>query len=71
MTERTYKTNLKTFQYPLLHKEKGLDKKYRGLDYPLVTVHEVSSQLGRYRGCLLYTSPSPRDGLLSRMPSSA
>ena len=23
------------------------------------------------RGCLLYTSPSPRDGLLSRMPSSA
>src|SRR5680860_1243745 len=31
-------------------------------------------QLGtgiRYRDCLLYTSPSPRDGLLSRMPSSA
>ena len=24
-----------------------------------------------YRNCLLYTSPSPRDGLLSRMPSSA
>ena len=24
-----------------------------------------------YRPCLLYTSPSPRDGLLSRMPSSA
>ena len=23
------------------------------------------------RGCLLYTSPSPRDRLLSRMPSSA
>ena len=23
------------------------------------------------RICLLYTSPSPRDGLLSRMPSSA
>ena len=22
-------------------------------------------------GCLLYTSPSPRDGLLARMPSSA
>ena len=28
------------------------------------TVHQPSS-------CLLYTSPSPRDGLLSRMPSSA
>ena len=24
-----------------------------------------------YAICLLYTSPSPRDGLLSRMPSSA
>ena len=26
---------------------------------------------GRLMACLLYTSPSPRDGLLSRMPSSA
>ena len=25
----------------------------------------------RFKSCLLYTSPSPRDGLLSRMPSSA
>ena len=25
----------------------------------------------QYMSCLLYTSPSPRDGLLSRMPSSA
>ena len=25
----------------------------------------------KYVRCLLYTSPSPRDGLLSRMPSSA
>ena len=27
--------------------------------------------LGKSMDCLLYTSPSPRDGLLSRMPSSA
>ena len=27
--------------------------------------------LAQAGGCLLYTSPSPRDGLLSRMPSSA
>ena len=27
--------------------------------------------LSSYLACLLYTSPSPRDGLLSRMPSSA
>ena len=25
----------------------------------------------RYKSCLLYTSPSPRDATLSRMPSSA
>ena len=30
------------------------------------------NQIGRLiKNCLLYTSPSPRDGLLSRMPSSA
>ena len=28
-------------------------------------------QTGKLYICLLYTSPSPRDGLLSRMPSSA
>ena len=28
-------------------------------------------RLSKPIGCLLYTSPSPRDGLLSRMPSSA
>ena len=27
--------------------------------------------MGRYQGCLLYTSPSPRDRQKSRMPSSA
>ena len=30
-----------------------------------------ASVITRLRDCLLYTSPSPRDGLLSRMPSSA
>ena len=29
------------------------------------------TEYGRVKACLLYTSPSPRDGLLSRMPSSA
>ena len=32
--------------------------------------HKNSRNEG-HRACLLYTSPSPRDGLLSRMPSSA
>ena len=31
----------------------------------------IYCSFGRPYGCLLYTSPSPRDGLLSRMPSSA
>ena len=29
------------------------------------------SLMGDYYACLLYTSPSPRDATLSRMPSSA
>ena len=29
------------------------------------------NQYFKIYNCLLYTSPSPRDGLLSRMPSSA
>ena len=33
-------------------------------------VRQVEAYL-KSQGCLLYTSPSPRDGLLSRMPSSA
>ena len=32
---------------------------------------EVLKGQESFRICLLYTSPSPRDGLLSRMPSSA
>ena len=30
-----------------------------------------AKKIGILYTCLLYTSPSPRDGLLSRMPSSA
>ena len=30
-----------------------------------------SKDYQKLKNCLLYTSPSPRDGLLSRMPSSA
>ena len=31
----------------------------------------ILSGLTHDKACLLYTSPSPRDGLLSRMPSTA
>ena len=35
------------------------------------SVREITRITLEEIGCLLYTSPSPRDGLLSRMPSSA
>ena len=41
----------------------GYPRHHRLKDGTLIDI-EVTS-------CLLYTSPSPRDGLLSRMPSSA
>ena len=34
-------------------------------------VNPPNSEVALAVACLLYTSPSPRDGLLSRMPSSA
>ena len=37
----------------------------------LCTDSDQLRELAQGWGCLLYTSPSPRDGLLSRMPSSA
>ena len=47
-------------------------------DYYICELKEIRSeyktflnQLFKGSICLLYTSPSPRDGLLSRMPSSA
>ena len=36
-----------------------------------VTARAAESRMGSGKGCLLYTSPSPRDLSTSRMPSSA
>ena len=40
-------------------------------DFKKISDLEGNNNLTRSNDCLLYTSPSPRDGLLSRMPSSA
>ena len=40
-------------------------------DDAVVENDTVETDTPPYYTCLLYTSPSPRDGLLSRMPSSA
>ena len=50
-----------------------LDTKFE--HHPVHTFYEGSTELAEnllgLKGCLLYTSPSPRDATLSRMPSSA
>ena len=51
-------------QVPSLNKQEAFLK-----DFGLVTTKKTSTEL--YMHCLLYTSPSPRDGRISRMPSSA
>ena len=38
---------------------------------PALSCDDIPSYDEVLATCLLYTSPSPRDGLLSRMPSSA
>ena len=42
-----------------------------GVGTPLDILNSVQKGIDMFDCCLLYTSPSPRDGLLSRMPSSA
>ena len=47
---------------------------FRQPDHEALVDHDTANALeaaAKEKGCLLYTSPSPRDGLLSRMPSSA
>ena len=47
-------------------------KKYGGLNpVELRRLRQLEEENAQLKSCLLYTSPSPRDGLLSRMPSSA
>ena len=57
-------------QVPLRFKEES-DKEVQSFIDKGVIVKVTEPTTYRTRICLLYTSPSPRDGLLSRMPSSA
>ena len=51
---------IETFAYEILNSL----RKYNNISKATVTIHKPNS-------CLLYTSPSPRDDVISRMPSSA
>ena len=55
----------KTAPEILVHKGSEVFVPHFGDKYRIMVVIPES------KDCLLYTSPSPRDGLLSRMPSSA
>ena len=46
-----------------VHKYFGVTRALNGCNF--------SANFGEIHACLLYTSPSPRDATLSRMPSSA
>ena len=41
------------------------------LGFEDIQIDEVGNIIAKKGSCLLYTSPSPRDATLSRMPSSA
>ena len=52
--------------------EKDIAKRHgEGFTMLRVEKHLDNRTTRQTHPCLLYTSPSPRDGLLSRMPSSA
>ena len=51
--------------------EMSKDITMTGIALKMALVVTVPVIIGMVISCLLYTSPSPRDGLLSRMPSSA
>ena len=61
------------YDFGLLHTIGGLSRAATSILRQLIDAGTLSNLPAGFksRGCLLYTSPSPRDGLLSRMPSSA
>ena len=79
------KNNSKEHNFPFNHWEysnalsEGAIDEIVKADIPDVSKHNlnydgtraIDGGAAEFRNCLLYTSPSPRDGLLSRMPSSA
>ena len=59
-----------TGRVTMWHRGGGHKRRYRIVDFHRKKF-DIPAVVERIEYCLLYTSPSPRDGLLSRMPSSA
>ena len=56
----------------LAGEEENLEKSFERLDKVSAAYGmEISAEKTKLMTCLLYTSPSPRDCIVSRMPSSA
>ena len=63
---------LKDFNKPsILFEGDEIEKAYYDELEPLIEILEEDADTSPFSYCLLYTSPSPRDATLSRMPSSA
>ena len=63
-------TNVETALGPTLF-QAGKRLAYRGYDSVGCATVAADGSIDLRKGCLLYTSPSPRDRTRSRMPSSA
>ena len=72
--------NLKEKKYLLLdldgvcygkHNNYSLERVFGQVSKRMTQFISEKLKIDKDKACLLYTSPSPRDGLLSRMPSSA
>ena len=57
--------------FPMLQQALGRDAIYFDYVTQVEDAFGDAAFLNRFDACLLYTSPSPRDRSLSRMPSSA
>ena len=55
---------------PAKELERAVESKFLTPQKFAIEIEKIVSE-EQLNYCLLYTSPSPRDGLLSRMPSSA
>ena len=56
---------------PMREKSYSLNSELERLNMTVENLKQEELRFVEQKTCLLYTSPSPRDGLLSRMPSSA